>query len=486
MGQAIFEDLRLYADTYNAEGYSSVNHLSKGLATQSDILNPIVTHLYYTSANYGSKNFPLSFLTEGMKNMRAIKSADMSYKTYILGKPKKTSTVASNLYSASDKPGQNGTEFTIVFADRWFSKSQTLNWGRDVQVRVQRDPVKKGSNYEYSVVLITNDKAEFCPVEALQAGVRWSRGIHKVGIEDSVGVEHRSQSPGMMMNQLSLVRNTYKIKGNVENKVMVFEIKADNKVMKYWCEWELFMNGLDWKERCEDDLWNSRYNRTADGEILNRDDDSNQVIPSGAGLIQQIPNEDTYSFMTTEKLKQVVRDVLFNASDSTQRRIEVFTGLGGLEEASDAMANAAASLSLVDDGRFVEGKGNNLVYGAYFKTFRHIDGHTVTFRYLPLLDNGSVAQASEKHPKTGLPMESYSMYFVDMSTYDGEANVQYVYEEGRKDREFVVPGASVPKGYGDTPFRATSRDASTMEWMKTQGICIKRPTNCFKLFNDLS
>jgi hypothetical protein len=485
---AVNNSLRLYSDKYNDEGYASVDHISKGLATEAEWLAPAVTHLYYSSKEFGSKNFPMMFLTQGMGKTRSISSADLSYKVHIIGKPKKTSTIATQLYTAGDTPGKGGTKFTMVFSDRWFSKSQILNSGdRRVQVRVQTDPIKKGDYWYYEVVLMTNSKATSCPISYLNSGVKWARGVHKVGIEDSVGVEHRSYSPGAMFNQLSVVRDTYKIKGNVEEKIMVFEIQADGRKMKYWCEWELFLKGLEWNEKCEDDLWNSRLNRDALGETLTRDEDSNAVVPSGAGIIEQIPNKDTYSVLTTNKLKQVVRDATFNASDSNSKRIEVFTGTGGLEEASNAMQSAASSLNFVDNSdKFIEGKGADLVFGSYFKTFRHIDGHVITFRHLPMLDNGGIAQASEVHPESGLPLDSYNMYFLDMSTYDGLPNITYVNEKGRENEEFVVAGAKVPKNYGNTPFRATSRDSSTVEWIKTQGIGIRRPTNCFELTCNIS
>ena len=242
---------------------------------------------------------------------------------------------------------------------------------------------------------------------------------------------------------------------------------------------------MEWKEKCESDLWYSLYNKDANGVINDRDEDSGEPVPQGAGVLQQIPNEDTYSFLTTTKLTQIIRDVFFGTSDATRRNIDVFTGTGGLEEADKAMKEAAKGFTLVDS-KFVEGSGFDMVFGAYFKTFRHVDGHTITFRYLPLMDEGVVAQASEKHPITGLPMESYNMYFIDMSTYDGQSNLMYVSEKGRENIEFVVPGATVPKGHGMVKYRASDVDASSVQWMKAQGIIIRRPTNCFKLINVLN
>jgi hypothetical protein len=484
MPEAINDVLRLYEDKFNSDGYSSINHLSKGFLTESQLLSPAVTHLYYKN---GSTKFPLSFLTEGMGNFTSISSADISYKTPIMGRIKRTSLIGSSIYAATDKPGINGTEFEIPFADKWFKANQTLygNQGK-TQVHVKRDPVKRGNLYYYSVTLVTSRKSDYCSPSFLASGTKWAGGIVKVGIQNSRGTEHRSQSPGMMTNQLSVVRDTFKIKGNIENKIMVIEIPTHEGIKKYWSEFEYYLKNLEWKESCEDDLWYSKYNKTEDGEIITVDElAGDEVVPSGAGLIEQIPNEDSYSSMTTEKLTSIARNAFYNSSDSEMKNIEVFTGLGGLEEVDKAMKEGARNFTLVDS-KFVQGNGDNMVYGAYFKSYKHVDGHMLTFRHLPLLDKGRVAEISDVHPDTGLPLESYSMYFVDMSTYEGESNVMYVSEDGRENIEFVVPGAKVPKGYDETVFRATATDGSSIETMKSQGIAVKRPTNCFKVYCEFS
>lgn len=485
MADAINSKLRLYQDTYNDEGYSSVTHMSKALLSQSEMLSPIVTHLYYTSEAWGSRNFPITFLTEGMGNAKSIKSID--YRQPVMGKPKKISTIGAKSYTnATDTPGKGFAPFEIKFVDRFFYKSlQIMSPDKTVQARILSEPRREGKYWVYTCRLVTANVDAFCPVQYLESGTRWARLIPKVGIERSKGVEHRSYAPGMMTNQLSLVRDTYKIAGNVENKVMVVEIKTEGKTHKFWTEWELYQRQLEWKEKCESDLWYSLYNKDENGEIHDRDEDSGEVVPSGSGILEQIPNEDTYSYLTTDKLTQIIRDIFFGTSDATKRQVDVFTGTGGLEEADNSMKNAAKGFTLVDS-KIVSGEGHDLVYGAYFKTFRHVDGHTVTFRYLPMMDTGVAAEASEKHPESGLPLESYNMYFIDTSTYDGESNLQYVSEKGRENIEFIVPGATVPKGYAEINYRASDVDASSVQWMKSQGVIIRRPTNCFKLFNILN
>lgn len=489
MANAVNPELRLYSDTYNDEGYASVEHLMRGMLKDTTTLSPMVSNLFYSNAQYGSKAFPLMFYTDGSGARRGIEIDSVEYDSNVFGKPKKTSTIAATINSGSEKPGLGFTTFVIKFADRWFQMNQELYCSSpDVVLRVVKDPEPDGDNWLYTVELVTTSSAHYCPVKFLAAGKIWSGGINKVGSWSSEGNEQRSQNPGKVKNQVSFVRDSYNLKGNIKNKIMVVEIKLDGKSKKYFCEWELYQRALQWKEKCESDLWYSRYNRDENGNINNIDRNGQAPIPSAAGLIEQIPNEDSYSFMTTDKLTQIVRDALFNASDSYQRKIRVHTGIGGMTEAHTAMLNASSGFTLVDSKQVQGQAPDGLTFGAYFTKFRHIDGEEVEFVWTPLLDRGLKAAASDPHPLTGLPMESHSMYFIDYSEYDGKKNIEYVYEKGRGDNQIIVAGLQMPPGYEETKamVRSHSKDESSIHWSKSQGIHIHRPTNCFKVYCTLS
>ncbi|MFN7465331.1 MAG: hypothetical protein ACK53T_02335 [Planctomycetota bacterium] len=478
--------LELYPAQFNDKEFSSTNHLSKALLTQSEWLAPFVTHAYGTSANYGSRNFPLSFVTEGMGNVNKISSTDLSYKIGVIGRPKKTSTVAIATYSATDRPGRGHTKFKIIFADRWFHKSLSVFSPSRLECRIQSDPRQVSGGWEYELVLMNPSADAFIPVADLQPGKVWARTVAKVGKERSRGVESRSHTPFVTTNQIALTRDTYKLAGNVKNKVMVLEIKADGKRFKFWTQWEMYLRQLEFKEKCESDLWYSEYNKDTNGVTHVIDEDSGEVVPSGAGMLQQIPNQDSYSFLTTGKIQNLIRDIFFNASDSDVVDVDIYSGTGGMEEADSAMKLASAAFTLVDTKQ-VTGEGNSMMFGAYFNQYRHIDGHKVTFKKLPLMDRGVMADVSDPHPITGLPLESYNMYCIDNSTYEGQRNIQYVSEAGREEVNRVVPGmAAPPDGYNETLFASSDIDATSVEWMKTQGVQVMKPTNCFKLFNGIS
>jgi hypothetical protein len=478
--------LELYPAQFNDKEFSSANHLSNALLTESEWLAPMVTHAFGSSKEFGRRNFPLSFITEGMGQVRSIQSTDLSYKIKVLGKPKKTSTVVKTSYVSTDKAGRGHTTFKIVFSDRQFHKSLSIYSPSRLECRVQTDPVQTQDGWEYTLKMMNPSGEAFIPFTDLKAGKRWGRGIAKVGKERSRGVESRSYSPFATTNQLSVVRDTYKIAGNLKNKVMVLEIKADGKVFKFWTQWELFLRQLEWKEKCETDLWYSTYNKDVNGNINVEDTDSGEVVPSGAGLLEQIPNEDQYSILTTNKLERLVTDIFFNASDADAVEVEIYTGTGGMREASRAMEMASAAFTLVDTKQIQGNAPGKLTYGAYFDTYMHRDGHKVIFKHLPMMDKGMMADVSDEHPNDTLPLESYNMYCVDNSTYDGVKNLQYVSEKGREDINFIVPGAAAVPGYDSPLFRSTDIDASSVEWMKSQGIQVMKPTNCFKLFNELT
>jgi hypothetical protein len=478
---AINEKLRLYKDTYNEESYSSVNHIANALQHNADILSPAVTHLY----GKVDKRFPLSFLTEGMGKIRSLNSIE--YKIPVIGRPKKTSKVAGTKYTAGQKPGLGYAKFQIAFADKWFAKSQVLIAPDKTRVRVQEEPFQDGNTWIYTVQLASGTDKSYCNVSQLQGGVTWAKLYAPVGIEASRGVESRSYNPSMMTNQTSLLRHSYRYRGNVENKIMVIELQTASGPTKFWSDWESYLRMLEWREEVENNLWWGEYNRDKNGIVHLKDEDSGEIVPIGSGVFEQIPNYDTYSFLTENKLKSTVRDVMFNASDSEMTNIEIFTGTGGFEEFHNAMMASATStgFQFIDSDKFVKSNGGGLAYGNYFNTYVHQDGHRLTLRKLQLLDTGAYADISPKHPITKLPLESYKMIFLDMSTYDGQDNIQYVAERGRESMEWAVAGATTPKGFPDSPLRASDIDAASTHHMKSCGIQIKRPTNCFVLECDM-
>lgn len=481
---SINQKLSLFSDVYNTDKHTSINYLSAGRLSQADELTSTVVQLY----GGWSDRFPLYLSTKGRKGgIRKIKSADTLFTIRIMGKPKKSSGIGKTIYSATDKIGVGKCDFYVYHVDNWFKKGDAVETYKHNKLQVQKDPEKEGNYWKYTYRLLGSDTNAYVSLAEVSVGQKFAMMFQPAGLINSRGRESRSQSPALMQNQCAFLRNSYNWKGNVENKVMTITLpKVGGGVTSFWQEWELFQLELKQMEECENYLWYSEWNRTPEGQILDKDPDTGEAMPMGSGLLEQIPNSASYGILTVDKIKRVVRDVMYNSSADKQREITLYTGRGGQEEFNNAMVNdlVAMGYQYQQSTKVINGAANshNLVYGAYFGSFRHQDGHTVTIKYLPLLDMGARAEAAPKHPRTGLPITSYDMYFVDESIIDGMPNIQYIQEAGREDIKKIVAGINSK----DTTYVASDQDASSVHMGKSIGIHMFNPVNSFKLNCNIS
>jgi hypothetical protein len=462
--------LRLYEDTFNSSSMTDENSLAAALLTQPDVLSPVITHL----AGQEDKRFPLSFLTEGMGATNYINDIEYDY------------PVMGRLNKALQCVGQSGTganhsRIELTFPERWFVRQYIIEDSEGTQLRIMDDPKPSANGYVYSCQLVSSDGAGVS-ASAL-ANRQFVQLYAPAAMSGSRGNESHWVAPSKMRNQISLIRKSYAYEGNMPDRVVNFQFNVGGRTTNLWYDFEEYQHMLRWKEETEYALWYSQYNRDSNG-IIHLKDDNGKPISLGSGVLEQIPNVDTYSTLTAQKLKAVVRDALYGASDAQKMNIVLFTGIGGLEEFDNAMKQEVGSGNYIKntpENAFVSGSGANLVMGGFFTTYQHIDGHTITVRHLPLFDHGARALNADRHPVTGLPMESYRMVFLDMSTYDGEKNIKYISRKGRELVRWAVAGATVPPGFAGNATRATDVDGSSVHFMKECGIAIRRATNCLHL-----
>lgn len=465
--------LRLYQDVFNAEGMTDENSLASALLTQPDLLSPVITHL----SGREDKRFPLSFLTEGMNRVKTIN--DIEYDYPVIGRLNRAVAVGRTDFTSTDKPGIGRTTFTVAFAERWFVKDYLIESPSSFyQCQVVDDPEMDGSYWIYKLKLFGARETDFVAPSELEAGKMWAQLFAPVTASGSRGNESTWVAPSRMRNQITHIRKSYRYEGNMNNKTVNVELPLPSGSTRLWMDFEEFQHMLRWKEENEYSYWYSRYNKF-EGAI--QDYGANgKVIPVGSGVLEQIPNYTTYANLTASKLKEFVRDALYGASDAQDMNIVLFTGLGGLEQFDSAMKSELSNQTYIklSDNKFVSGSGRNLQLGGFFTSYQHIDGHVITVRHLPLLDHGSRALKSDRHPVTGLPLESYRMIFLDMSTYDGEPNVQMITQKGREMLRWAVAGATIPKGFDGNALRASDIDGASVHFMKASGINIRRATNC--------
>lgn len=491
----------LQHETFNSDGFTDHNSLAKMRMSNPDKLTPAITHLMGRE----DAKFPLTFLTEGQsKGVRTEEIQNVEYTWDVMGRMKISDTLMSTEYASDAEVGKGGVIFYATFKTNWLKQQHIIIAPDGTKCHIKGKPVPVGGKqYKYALQLIYSDPNAYVPSQMLQAGVRWSMtGGAPVAESYSSGNESNKQAPGRMKNQISFLRKSYEIGGNVGNKTTEFQFRTAKGVTNAWMPFEEYQHELEFKAACEEHLWWSTYNRDLQGNITTTDLETGFPIPMGAGLSDQIPHKDTYGELTVKKLSKTVGDVMYGRTDTGKMEVVLFTGYDGSEFFDAAIkreANGAGGWTLLQGNaadKFVQGTAgsHSLSFGAYFNKYVHVDGHVITVKLLALLDQGGRADNAERHPVTGRPLTSSEMYFVDMSTYDGERNVKMVSQKGRSLIRGIHQGMSLVKGtsYGDYTGNsmninlATDQDKTSIHFMKSLGVNLSRNTHCFKLSCSLS
>ena len=247
----------------------------------------------------------------------------------------------------------------------------------------------------------------------------------------------------------------------------------------------------------EERLWLAEYNRNANGEITLNDRDNGHPIPHTSGMLEicRESNYDTYGeYLTLSKLKRTVGDVLDRDTDSGKMNIVLMGGKGFLEDFDEAMKiDAKENGFLTPLGeKEISGSGANLEYGAYFRTYKTVDGHTITAKHCSFFDKGTIAEAAKNngniHPRSGYPITSHQACFIDFSSYDGHQNVRMVRQEGQIYKAKVLKGMSdIPASWGvaDSNYIATEIDMSRYEIKSSLGLQVDNANKMFMLKCEL-
>ena len=456
---------------YNDSQMTDMNSLANAMLSKPAELSPIITHL----AGKDDKRFPLSFLTEGVGNVKSIDRLEYEYRVA-------TQRLRTRPLSAAGPTGAaigiGGATFLLTFPDKYFIFPYVLVSQSGTQVRIMKEPemAVSGTDWEYTVQIVDPNAAAVVAATDCLPGAIWGQLYAPVGTDFSRGNASNWQAPGLVRNKLTTVRKSYHMSGNAKEFVAEFSLPTKGgSTTKLWMDYEEYLHMLDFKEECESYYWYGEKTYDSNGLTYMKDENGQPVI-IGPGLLQQIVNKDTYSTMTECKLKNIIGDLFYGMTDATQKQVTLYTGTGGAREFDEALKNhfSGNTWKVIDQSKFVTGSGRSLGLTGYFNSYEHVDGHMVNVVKLPLFDHGAVAQARAKHPDTGYSLESYRMVFVDQSNYDGQNNLQMISKKGRESMRWCVAGSVVPRGFDSTSSRASDVDGASVHMLKTAGIALKR------------
>ena len=456
---------------YNDSQMTDMNSLANALLSKPAELSPIITHL----SGKDDKRFPLSFLTEGVGNVKSIDRLEYEYRvaTHRL----RTRPVASTMTSTASV-GVGGATFELEFPDKHFVFPYVLVSQSGIQARIMREPEAAGSNFKYTLQLVNPSATATMPAADVTSGALFAQMYAPVGVDFSRGNASNWETPGLVRNKLTTVRKSYHMSGNAKDFVAEFSLPTKGgSTTKLWMDYEEYLHMLDFKEECEMYYWYGQKSYDANGHTYMKDENGQPVIV-GPGLLEQITNTDTYSTMTETKLKNIIGDLFYGMTDASNKQVTLYTGTGGAREFDEALKSHFGGTNSFKvssgDSRFITGSGRNLGLTGYFNSYEHVDGHVINVVKLPMFDHGAVAQARAKHPVTGYSLESYRMVFVDQSNYDGQNNLQMISKKGREMMRWCVAGSVVPRGFASTDARASDVDGASVHMLKTAGIALKR------------
>lgn len=476
---------------YDDRGYSNEETIAHLMLSKPAEINNVLTYTY----GMDDDRFPLSFLTEGQGTAGVVDIDTMQWTWKTMGRMKFNDYV---LYfnTANTTPGKGGAMFDVEFKTHWLIEQYGLIApDGQTQVRIMKD-LGEGPHggYLYRLKLTSPDPNAYVDLENLQPGKYWSMTAPTISQSYSKGNRSNVMGPGKMTSQLEVHRFSKEIAGNISNTIVTYEFKTKSGgTTNLWINEEMRQFDIQNRIMQEERLWLAEYNRNENGEVLLIDPDNGQPILHTSGMMEicRESNYDTYGeVLTLNKIERTVGDVLNKDTDTGAMEVVLFAGKGFSQDFDMAIRNDARSEGFATPlgDKMIEDFEGGLSYGKYFRRYKTIDGHIITVKHLPFLDQGTIAENAKSngmiHPRTGLPITSHQAFLIDMSTYNGVRNVRKVRQKGQIYITGVLKGLTpIPASWGSVPTNSISTeiDMSRYEVKSTIGLQVNNATKMFQL-----
>lgn len=480
----------LSREKYEDRGYSNEESIAYLQLQKPVEINSFITY------NFGidDDRFPLSFMTEGQGKSGTVDIDTVQWTWATMGRMKFTDFV-TYFNTANTKPGLAGAEFEVHFSTHWFIEQYGLIApDGKTHVRIQKDLGESPYGYAYLLKVTSPNPNFFIDPAMLAKGKYWSLSAPTVSESYSKGNRSNSMGLGKMTSQLEFHRYSKEIAGNVANVITEYEFKNKAGVSsKLWINEEMRQFNINMRVMNEERLWIAEYNRNINGEILLKDRDNGKPIPHTSGMLEicRESNYDTYGeYLPLSKIKRTIGDVLDRDTDTGTMEIVLMGGKGFLEDFDESMkidAKENGFLTPLGD-KEIQGSGSGLEYGAYFRKYKTVDGHTITAKHCSFFDKGTIAEAAKQngmfHPRSGLPITSHQAVFIDFSSYEGQRNVRMVRQKGQIYKAKVIEGMTdIPACWGlpNTNHASSEIDYARYEVKNSFGLQVNNSTKMFMM-----
>lgn len=468
-------------------GLTTANHLRTFFMEQPEMASTVVTRAYNQQNGY--KN-ALSFLTGGLGKSKELN--DIHYRWPIMGDSRKAIAITREAFDGigigSGALGVAGTRFKIGVAEKWFALGDIIvpdNPG--FTLRIMDEPKDDGVDIILELQVVSNDNQATVPEALFQIGREISKDFNAVEHDHSeTSGETHFTSPLMLENHMSTIRKKYSVTGAVHDKVLSIKLvnPSGNETAETWvkyAEWEFWKQ---WMDEVEIMLMYGRSNIRKDGTTTMKGASGHPVYLS-SGLEEQISpsNRRFYTTLTESTIRNFMNDLAFNGTEDGEREYVALCGRNFMDLFDQAMKVSASNYTLTDT-KFITGSGQELTFGAQFKTYVGLNGDKITLKeYAPY---NSTWRNRLMNPQTGRPAESYKATFLNFKSYTkGEPNIQKVYTKGREMVSTYVEGLYGPAGPKKNGSSATGKDGYDFIAMSECGIMLSNPTDAAQLVLDV-
>jgi hypothetical protein len=348
--------------------------------------------------------------------------------------------IVSNYGDGGGTPGKSGSTFRVKVLEKWFEGSDTLVTDDGTHVRVQAEPYQDGNGWVYTLALVTADVDKFIDSSQVTAGAKLYKDYSLVEEYSDKGGSTHFYTPFKLQNCVNILRKRYDVSASAATDLLVVELpdpENPKKTSKLWtrlAEWNALSQ---FYAEIDKNLIYSEYNKQPNG-IVGLTGDTGRFVPSAAGLREQIApaNRRYYNELTYKMLQDFLMDLSYSAQAwGGNTKFLALTGKMGMIEFDRAITEKASSLGflVVNEGRFISGKGMDLTFEGQFRTVKFPNGVELTVTEFPPYDD--LVRNRVLHPVTKRPIESYRFTILNIGRKDGESNIKKVV---KKDRELVM------------------------------------------------
>jgi hypothetical protein len=473
MEQSSISPLQLYQLRRLPTGMTESSHLSQAYLTEPEKMDSVLAYAFGTE-----NKTVLSMLTGGIGNTKSI--ANREYRWDLHGMNEQSVPVSDSPISGGTTPGLGGQPFKIVLGDKHFEATDNLVSDSGTLCRVQSEPIPRGSDWIYELVLTDPDKTLFMDPADIAIGARFSKDFSSVGEFSIKGGGTNFTAPMQLTNQLTTLRKQYTVTRSAATDVMIIEMTSeDGQKTKLWTKLAEWTALAQWYKEIDRSMLYSIYNKDPRG-IVTLQGENKRPVYHGAGLRQQISpaNVRYYSKLTYDILDEFLLDLSYSASRwGGDHKFVALTGKMGMREFHKAIVaeQNALGITVTDKGTFISGSGQELVFQGQFTTVKFLNGIELTVKEFPEYDD--IVRNRQLHPVTQKPIESYRFTILNFGRKNGKSNIRKVVKKNSENAMWHVAGST-------TPFGDVAKSISTMRSSGIDGYQVNMLTECGAQLED--